>query len=233
MPLAIALRSVPIVTTAPLVVLLIGRGAVGHHRSGRGHGLLPHLRGLPAGPETGAGAGDGGASTATRRAPLTRLIRVRIPAMLPAFFAAARMAVPASVLAVTVVEWLATGSGIGSLMALSASLSDYDVLWSSVVLVAVLSALGYVLVGCGGAAGAGASTRRSSWHDLRRAAFAIPGDITTPTGGYIYERRLLEGLRAQGRDVRHLQLGASFPDPTPEDMADAIAQLQAWSPTAR
>jgi sulfonate transport system permease protein len=41
---------------------------------------------------------------------MTRLIRVRIPAMLPAFFAAARMAVPASVLAVTVVEWLATGS---------------------------------------------------------------------------------------------------------------------------
>ena len=60
---------------------------------------------------------------------------------------------------------------------------------------------------------------------LRRAAFAIPGDITTPTGGYIYERRLLEGLRAQGRDVRHLRLGASFPYPTPEDMADAIAQL--------
>jgi hypothetical protein len=49
---------------------------------------------------------------------------------------------------------------------------------------------------------------------LRRAAFAIPGDITTPTGGYIYERRLLEGLRAQGRDVRHLQLGTSFPDPS-------------------
>jgi hypothetical protein len=24
----------------------------------------------------------------------------------------------------------------------------------------------------------------------------------------------------QGRDVRHLQIGASFPDPTPEDMAD-------------
>jgi sulfonate transport system permease protein len=42
--------------------------------------------------------------------PIERLIRVRIPAMLPAFFAAARMAVPASVLAVTVVEWLATGA---------------------------------------------------------------------------------------------------------------------------
>lgn len=65
---------------------------------------------------------------------------------------------------------------------------------------------------------------------LRRAAFAIPGDITTPTGGYIYERRLLEELRAQGRDVRHIQLGASFPDPTPGDMADAIAQLRNLEP---
>jgi len=59
------------------------------------------------------------------------------------------------------------------------------------------------------------------------AAFAIPGDIETLTGGYIYERRLLEGLRAGGREVPHLRLGASFPDPSPQDMADALAQLRA------
>jgi ABC-type nitrate/sulfonate/bicarbonate transport system permease component len=57
------------------------------------------------------------------------------------------MGVPASVLAVTVVEWLATGNGIGSLMAMSASLSDYDMLWSAVVIVSVLSALAYAAVG--------------------------------------------------------------------------------------
>lgn len=59
------------------------------------------------------------------------------------------------------------------------------------------------------------------------AAFAIPGDIATLTGGYIYERRLLEGLRALGHDMRHLQLAASFPDPTPAEMAAAIAVLAA------
>ncbi|MBD3764790.1 MAG: glycosyltransferase [Rhodobacterales bacterium] len=62
------------------------------------------------------------------------------------------------------------------------------------------------------------------------AAFAIPGDIATLTGGYIYERRLLEGLRDHGREVAHVVLGASFPDPTPADMADAAAQLTALAP---
>ncbi len=94
MPLAIALRSVPIVTTAPLVVLLLGRGAVGHHRSGRGHGVLSHLRRLPARVCARRRARSSTSSTATPRVRSQRLIRVRIPAMLPAFFAAARMAVP-------------------------------------------------------------------------------------------------------------------------------------------
>jgi len=62
---------------------------------------------------------------------------------------------------------------------------------------------------------------------LRPAAFAIPGDISQPTGGYYYERRLLEGLRLDGRDVRHLQIGASFPDPSKADMDDLVAQLSA------
>lgn len=61
----------------------------------------------------------------------------------------------------------------------------------------------------------------------RPAAFAIPGDINTLTGGYIYERRLLEGLRDQGRDVDHLELPASFPDASAVQMATAIRQLQA------
>lgn len=62
---------------------------------------------------------------------------------------------------------------------------------------------------------------------MRRAVFAIPGDLTTVTGGYLYERRLLEGLREVGTDVEHLQLGASFPDPSPADLAHAVAAMAA------
>ncbi|OAN79063.1 ABC transporter permease [Jannaschia sp. EhC01] len=146
MPLAIALRSVPIITTAPLVVLVAGRGAVGTIVLVAIMVFFPTfvacLHGLRQAPGRVIDVMRSYAAS-----PWDVLIRVRIPAMLPAFFAAARMNVPASVLAVTVVEWLATGNGIGSLMALSASQSDYDMLWSSVVLVAVLSSLGYAGVG--------------------------------------------------------------------------------------
>lgn len=57
------------------------------------------------------------------------------------------------------------------------------------------------------------------------AAFAIPGDIDTLTGGYIYEKRLLLGLRALGHDVEHVELAASFPDPSTEEMAAAVERL--------
>ncbi|NHF72006.1 glycosyltransferase family 4 protein [Paracoccus xiamenensis] len=60
----------------------------------------------------------------------------------------------------------------------------------------------------------------------RPATFAIPGDIETLTGGYIYERRLLQGLREQGRDVQHMELPASFPAPSPAEMAQAVRRLQ-------
>lgn len=146
MPLAIALRSVPIVTTAPLIVLFLGRGATGTIVLVAVMVFFPTLvaclHGLRQAPGQVIDVFNSFAAN-----PLQRLVHVQIPAMLPAFFAAARMAVPAAVLAVTVVEWLATGIGMGTLMALSAAMSDYDMLWSTIVMVAALSALGYAIVG--------------------------------------------------------------------------------------
>ncbi|MEM6739155.1 MAG: ABC transporter permease subunit [Pseudomonadota bacterium] len=146
MPVAVALRSVPIITTAPLIVLLLGRGAAGTVTLVAVMVFFPTfvacLHGLRQAPGQVLDVFE---SYAAGR--WSRLTLVQIPAMLPSLFAAARMAVPAAVLAVTVVEWLATGSGLGAEMALSASLSNYGMLWSCVVLVAVLSALGYAAVG--------------------------------------------------------------------------------------
>lgn len=146
MPVAVALRSVPIVTTAPLLVLVLGRGAVGTVALVAVMVFFPTfvscLQGLRQAPGHILDVFD---SYGAGR--FLRLVHVHVPAMLPAFFAAARMAVPASVLAVTVVEWLATGRGVGSLMALSASVSDYDMLWGAVVAVSLLSVLGYAAVG--------------------------------------------------------------------------------------
>ncbi len=51
-------------------------------------------------------------------------------------------------------------------------------------------------------------------------AFAIPGDIDLPTGGYGYDRRLLAEWRAMGIDARHVILPGTFPFPSQDDLAE-------------
>lgn len=50
------------------------------------------------------------------------------------------------------------------------------------------------------------------------AAFAIPGDISLRTGGYIYDRRVMALLPQFGVRVRHLALPAGYPLPTTDDL---------------
>lgn len=146
LPLAVALRSVPIVTTAPLIVLALGRGPVGTITIVAVMTFFPALvaclQGLRQTP--GQALDVMRIYAAGRRA---RLWHAQVPAMLPAFFAAARLSVPAAILAVTVAEWLATGRGLGALMALTASTSDYNLLWSAIVVVTLGACLGYALIG--------------------------------------------------------------------------------------
>ena len=61
-------------------------------------------------------------------------------------------------------------------------------------------------------------------------AFAVPGDIETVTGGYLYDRRLGQALAEAGHDIRYLRLGCGFPHPSTADMADALDQLHALPP---
>lgn len=63
--------------------------------------------------------------------------------------------------------------------------------------------------------------------DPKILTFALPGDITTLTGGYIYDRRMVQGLRDQGRHIDVLALPDSFPTPSDDDMRHALNALQA------
>ena len=51
-------------------------------------------------------------------------------------------------------------------------------------------------------------------------AFAVPGDIDLPTGGYGYARRLLAEWRMAGVEATHLALPGSFPFPSEADLAE-------------
>lgn len=47
----------------------------------------------------------------------------------------------------------------------------------------------------------------------RSIHFAVPGTIQRKTGGYGYDRRIIDGLRNRGRDVRLHELEGRFPRP--------------------
>ncbi|MEM6889897.1 MAG: ABC transporter permease subunit [Pseudomonadota bacterium] len=148
LPIAVTLRAVPIVTTAPLIVLMLGRGAAGVVTIVAVMIFFPTLvaclHGLRRAPQPVLDVFE---SYAADRWQI--LINARVPAALPAFFASARMTVPAAVLAATVAEWLATGKGIGNLMALSASTSDYNMLWSSVLLLTLVAVAAHAVIALG------------------------------------------------------------------------------------
>ncbi|MDF2232031.1 glycosyltransferase [Albimonas sp. CAU 1670] len=66
-----------------------------------------------------------------------------------------------------------------------------------------------------------------------RAGFAIPGDLGAPTGGYEYDRRLIEAAPAAGLELMHLPMPGGFPDPTLDEAAAARATLAAALATSR
>jgi glycosyltransferase involved in cell wall biosynthesis len=61
------------------------------------------------------------------------------------------------------------------------------------------------------------------------AVFAVPGDLQTPTGGYIYDRRVIELLPEFGWQVRHLELPGDFPTPSKASLT-ATSEALALTP---
>ena len=62
---------------------------------------------------------------------------------------------------------------------------------------------------------------------VKRVVFAVPGDLSTPTGGYVYDRRIVNELPAHGWQVDVLDIGEEFPRPSTAARATAHLQLAA------
>ena len=55
---------------------------------------------------------------------------------------------------------------------------------------------------------------------MPHVSFLIPGDLNLPTGGYAYDRRVLALLAAEGLDAAHVELPASYPNPSAADLRE-------------
>ena len=60
---------------------------------------------------------------------------------------------------------------------------------------------------------------------VRRLAFAVPGSLATPTGGYAYDRRMIEELEQLGWQIDVVDLGEGFPWPSDATRARAWLRL--------
>ena len=71
---------------------------------------------------------------------------------------------------------------------------------------------------------AASATRR---RDVATIDLVLPGDPNTPTGGYIYDRAIVNGLASLGWRTAVHSLDASFPRPTPSALRAARATFAA------
>jgi ABC-type nitrate/sulfonate/bicarbonate transport system permease component len=144
-PLAVALRSVPVIVLIPLLILIFGRGLGGVVVITTIVTFFPTL----ANTQVGLKRVPADALVLMRSydaSTWTSLWRVLLPYSLPSIFASARIAAPTAVLAATLAEWLATGDGLGHEIVSSRSHSNYLELWASTAVLTAVSLLFYALV---------------------------------------------------------------------------------------
>jgi ABC-type nitrate/sulfonate/bicarbonate transport system permease component len=145
MPIAMVLRSVPLVAMTPLITLVFGRGLLGVTVIAGIITFFPTLvnvtLALRATPQASIDV-----FRAYGAGPLKTLRKVQLPNALPAIFASLRIAAPLALVGALLAEWLATGHGLGYLMLQSSSLSNYNMLWSTAALVTAYSMILYAAI---------------------------------------------------------------------------------------
>ncbi len=142
LPIAIVLRSVPLVAMAPLLLLIFGQGSLSIAVIAGVVVLFPALvnivLGLSGAPQQAIDVVRVNGGSAARV-----MTTVRIPAALPQFLASARISVPGAIVGSMLAEWLVGFEGMGGVLSNYNGTGNYGGVWTIVALAVVVSIVLY------------------------------------------------------------------------------------------
>lgn len=144
MPIAMLLRSVPLVAMAPLLLLIFGQGSLGVAVIAAIVVLFPALVNIVVGLGSASPQAldlvrvNGGGS-------LAALVKVRLPAALPHLLASVRISVPGAIVGAMLAEWLVGFDGMGGVLSGYKGAGNYGGVWTIVALSVVASIVLYAV----------------------------------------------------------------------------------------
>ena len=156
-PVALSLRSIPVIALAPFLTLALGRGLTATVVVAALIVFFPTLVNVVLGLR----------SVEREALELLHVLngsrvdvfrRLRLPAAMPAFFSALRIAAPSAVLGVMVAEWVIGGEGLGQLILTQALALETETMWGAIAASTVLAGVAFGLV-------AVAERRLIPWHE--------------------------------------------------------------------
>ena len=142
MPIALLLRSVPLVAFIPVLILITGRGPSIAVDTGAIVVLFPALVNIAFGLRS-ASPQVSDVIAVYGGTPFTALRKVALPSSLPSFFAAIKISIPGAITGALLAEWLATGEGLGWTIVVAAAQVKNAEVWSSVVVITIVSMVLY------------------------------------------------------------------------------------------
>jgi sulfonate transport system permease protein len=146
LPVALVSQSMPLVALTPLLVIVLGRGNLTVFAITASVTFFPSFvtvaQGLRSTPSAAVDV-----LRVYNASSWVVLWKVAAPGALPHLIESARLAIPRALLGVILAEYLALGTGVGSLILQARGRLEFSLLWSVAVVVTLLSVLAYAGVG--------------------------------------------------------------------------------------
>lgn len=144
MPLAMLLRTVPLLAMAPVIYLVLGNGALTAGFIGGVVVFFPLLVNLTLGFRS-VSAQSVDLIRVYGGSRWTIMTKVAFPTALPHFFASMRIAVPGALTGAMLYEWLFTFQGLGGVINQAKTNSNYGQIWAIVVVITVVAIVFYTI----------------------------------------------------------------------------------------